>query len=102
MVCLTLRRYVPNGGIELDKLTVAEGFMQVLAHLDLEYDLPPDIWAVAEDVLQALKARETNWTEKLARDFCENRDRSISQMDEVQPREARAERLGESRLARGQ
>ena len=56
-----VRPYVLNGAIELDKLTVAEGFMQVLAHLDLEYDLPPDIWAVAEDVLQALKARETNW-----------------------------------------
>jgi hypothetical protein len=35
--------------------------VRVLAHLELEYDLPPDIWAVAEDVLQALKARETNW-----------------------------------------
>jgi len=58
---LTLRPYVPNEGIELDKLTVAEGFVRVLAHLELEYDLPPDIWAVAEDVLRALKARETNW-----------------------------------------
>jgi hypothetical protein len=64
MVCLTLRPYVPNGGIELDKLTVAEGFVRVLAHLKLEYDLPPDIWAVAEDVLHALKARETNWAPK--------------------------------------
>jgi hypothetical protein len=61
MVCLTLRPYVPNEGIELDKLTVAEGFVRVLAHLELEYDLPPDIWAVAEDVLQTRKARETNW-----------------------------------------
>jgi hypothetical protein len=102
MVCLTLRPYLPNVGIEPEKSTMADGFVQVLERLELEYDLPPDIWAVAEDVLQALKARETNWTEKLARDFCENRDRSISQMDEVQPREARAERLGESRLARGQ
>ena len=72
MVCLTLRPYVPNGGIELGKLTVAEGFMQVLAHLDLEYDLPPDIWAVAEDVLQALKARETNWAPReRPRSWCE-------------------------------
>jgi len=107
MVCLRLPPYVPNGEIELDKLTVAEGFMQVLAHLDLEYDLPPDIWAVAEDVLQALKAKGNELgaeraTEKLARGFCENRDRSISQMDEVQPIEARAELSGESRLARGQ
>jgi hypothetical protein len=40
---------------------MADGFVQVLERLELEYDLPPDIWAVAEDVLQALKARETNW-----------------------------------------
>ena len=64
MVCLTLRPYVPNEGIELDKLTVAEGFVRVLAHLELEYDLPLDIWAVAEDVLQALKTRETNWAQR--------------------------------------
>ena len=64
MECLRLPPYVPNGEIELDKLTVAEGFMQVLAHLELEYDLPLDIWAVAEDVLQALKTRETNWAQR--------------------------------------
>jgi hypothetical protein len=61
MVCLTLRPYLPNGGIEPEKSTMADGFAQVLERLELEYDLPPDIWAVAEDVLQALKARETNW-----------------------------------------
>jgi hypothetical protein len=61
MVCLTLRPHLPNAGIELEKSTLADGFVQVLERLELEYDLPPDIWAVAEDVLQALKARETNW-----------------------------------------
>jgi hypothetical protein len=61
MVGLTLRPYLPDEGIEPKKSTIAEGFVRVLAHLELEYDLPPDIWAVAEDVLQALKARETNW-----------------------------------------
>ena len=61
MVCLTLRPYLPNGGIEPEKSTMADGFAQVLERLELEYDLPPDIWAVAEDVLQALKASETNW-----------------------------------------
>jgi hypothetical protein len=60
MVCLTLRPYLPDGGIESEKSTMADGFVQVLERLELEYDLPPDIWAVAEDVLQALKARETN------------------------------------------
>jgi hypothetical protein len=61
MMCLTLRPYVPNGGIEAEKSTVADGFVLVLERLELEYDLPLDIWAVAEDVLQALKAREANW-----------------------------------------
>lgn len=61
MVCLTLRPQLPNAGIELEKSTLADGFVQVLERLELEYDLPPDIWAVAEDVLQALKAGETNW-----------------------------------------
>ena len=61
MVCLTLRPYPPNGGIVPEKSTMADGFVQVLERLELEYDLPPDIWAVAEDVLRALKARETNW-----------------------------------------
>jgi hypothetical protein len=61
MVCLTLRPYLPDAGIEPEKSTMADGFLQVLERLELEYDLPPDIWAVAEDVFQALKARETNW-----------------------------------------
>jgi hypothetical protein len=61
MVCLTLRPYLSNGEIKLEKSTMADGFVQVLERLELEYDLPPDIWAVAEDVLRALKARETNW-----------------------------------------
>lgn len=61
MVCLTLRPHLPDRGIESEKSTLAGGFVQVLERLELEYDLPPDIWAVAEDVLKALKARETNW-----------------------------------------
>ena len=60
MVCLTLRAYLPNGGIEPEKSTMADGFVQVLERLVLEYDLHPDVWAAAEDVLQALKARDTN------------------------------------------
>jgi hypothetical protein len=36
----------------------------VLARIELEYDLPPDVWSIAEDVLQALKTRNTNWTPK--------------------------------------
>jgi uncharacterized protein YyaL (SSP411 family) len=60
MVGLTLHPYLLDEGIEPEKSTMAEGFVQVLERLELEYDLHPDIWAVAEDVLQALKTRETN------------------------------------------
>jgi hypothetical protein len=60
MMCLTSRPYLPNRGIESEKSTMADGFVQVLERLELEYDLPPDIRAVAEDVLQALRARETD------------------------------------------
>jgi hypothetical protein len=61
MVDLKLRPYPLDDGIGPEKSTIADGFVEVLARLELEYDLPPDVWAVAEDVLQALKARETNW-----------------------------------------
>jgi hypothetical protein len=60
MVYATFHPYLPNGGIEPEKSTMADGFVQVLERLELEYDLPPDIRAVAEDVLQALRARETD------------------------------------------
>ena len=62
MVDLILHPYLPDEGIELEKSTIADGVVEVLARLELEYDLPPDVWSVAEDVLQALQARNTNWT----------------------------------------
>jgi hypothetical protein len=60
MVGLTLHPYLLDEGIEPEKSTIADGFVEVLARLELEYDLPPDVWSVAEDVLQALKARNIN------------------------------------------
>ena len=60
MVGLTLHPYLLYEGIEPEKSTIADGFVEVLARLELEYDLPPDVWSVAEDVLQALKARSMN------------------------------------------
>ena len=60
MVGLTLHQYLLDEGIEPEKSTIADGFVEVLARLELEYDLPPDVWSVAEDVLQALKARSMN------------------------------------------
>ena len=60
MVGLTLHSSLLDEGIEPEESTIAEGFGEVLARLELEYDLPPDVWSVAEDVLQALKARNIN------------------------------------------
>ena len=64
MVGLTLRPYLLDEGIESEKSTIADGFVEVLAHLELEYDLPPDVRSAADDILQALKARNTDWAPK--------------------------------------
>lgn len=61
MLFLKSRSHPVNGAAEPDKLTVADRFAQVLARLSLEYELPPDVWAAAEDILQAFRARETKW-----------------------------------------
>jgi hypothetical protein len=62
MLHLKFRPNIAHDVFEPQKPTVAGRFAQVLARLKLEYDLAPDVWAVAEDVLQALKAREENWS----------------------------------------
>jgi hypothetical protein len=62
MVALTLYRSLLDEGIEPEESTIADGFVEVLARLELEYDLPPDVWSVAENVLQALKAKEHELT----------------------------------------
>jgi hypothetical protein len=41
MVGLTLHPYLLDEGIEPEKSTIADGFVEVLARLELEYDLPP-------------------------------------------------------------
>jgi hypothetical protein len=60
MLRFKLRAYFANRVAKPERLTLAERFAQVLALLKLEYDLTPDVWAAAEEVLQALKAREGN------------------------------------------
>lgn len=60
MLRFKLRLYTEKTTVKPEKPTVAERFAQVLARLKLEYDLTPDVWAAAEDVLQALRAREGN------------------------------------------
>jgi hypothetical protein len=32
-----------------------------MGDISLDYDLDPDVWSAAQDVLQALKAREKWW-----------------------------------------
>jgi hypothetical protein len=64
MLRFKLHPYVANGAIQIGRPTVADRFAQVLARLKLEYDLPPDVWAAAEEVLQALKAREKKWASR--------------------------------------
>ena len=60
MVSLTLPPYFLDEGVEPEESTIADGFVEVLARLELECDLPADVWSVAEDVLQALKTRMRN------------------------------------------
>ena len=62
MVSLTLQPYLLDEGVEPEESTIVDGFVEVLARIELEYDLPPDVWSVAEDVLEALKTRKTNGT----------------------------------------
>jgi hypothetical protein len=64
MAGVTLNSYFLDEGFEPEESTIADGFVEVLARLELEYDLPPDVRSVAEDLLQALKARNTNWTSR--------------------------------------
>jgi hypothetical protein len=64
MLRFKLRPYTANGAMERGGPTVSDRFARVLAHLNFEYDLPPDVWAAAEDVLQALKAGERQWAPK--------------------------------------
>ena len=58
MSLLKLRRQPADGPIEPEKPSAAEWFAQVLARLNLEYDLPADVLTEAEEVLHALRAKE--------------------------------------------
>lgn len=52
------RHNIADSVIELNRLTVSDRFACVLALLNLEYDLPPDVLAEAENVLQGLRSME--------------------------------------------
>ena len=47
MVGPTSHPYLFDEGVEPEESTIADGFVEVLARLELEYDLPADVWSVA-------------------------------------------------------
>lgn len=47
------RPYIAN---DLDPMpSIADHFAEIMGRIHLEYDLEPDVWSAAQDVLQALK-----------------------------------------------
>jgi hypothetical protein len=64
MIGLRLHPCPLGEGIEPEKSTIADEFVEVLARLELEYDLPKDVRSAADDVLQALKAKYSDWAPK--------------------------------------
>jgi hypothetical protein len=55
---------VANGDGDPGTLSIADQFAAIMAHVCLEYDLEPDVLALAQDVLQALKARDKHWPQQ--------------------------------------
>jgi hypothetical protein len=60
MLGFKLRPFVAKVAIESEGPSIADRFMEVMVRISLEYDLSPDVWAAAEDVLRALRARGKN------------------------------------------
>ena len=60
MLHLNSPRNIADFDIDLEEPLAAEQFEEVLARLNLDYDLPPDVLAEAEVVLQAMRATEKN------------------------------------------
>jgi hypothetical protein len=53
-----LRPDIANADADPGTPSIAEHFAEIMGHIRLEYDLEPDVWGAAQDVLQALKAKE--------------------------------------------
>ena len=60
MLGFKLRPFVAKVAIESEGPSIADWVMEVTVRISLEYDLSPDVWAAAEDVLRALRARGKN------------------------------------------
>jgi len=58
MLGSNLHPYVGKMAVAPVRQSIADRFAEVVVRLHLEYDLSSDILAVAQDVLQALKARD--------------------------------------------
>jgi hypothetical protein len=51
------RPYIAKANIDPGTASIADQFAELMGQIRLEYDLEPDVWGAAQDVLQALKAR---------------------------------------------
>ena len=64
MLQLTLRRNFADNDIESEKPTASRRFTRVLDHINFEYDLPNDVLAEAEAVLQAIEGEQLKTRQK--------------------------------------
>jgi hypothetical protein len=58
---IKLRSYFDEVVVEPERSGIADRFAEIMGDISLDYDLDPDVLSVAQDVLQALKAREKHW-----------------------------------------
>jgi len=58
---IKVRPYVGEVVIEPEQSSIADRFAEIMGDISLDYDLDADVLGVAQDVLQALKAREKHW-----------------------------------------
>lgn len=56
------RPYIVNADLDPDEPSIADQFAQIMGRIRLEYDLEPAVWAVAQNVFQALRAKEKHWS----------------------------------------
>jgi hypothetical protein len=61
MSIVKLRPYASEIAIETEQSSIADRFAEIMGDISADYDLDSDVLAVAQDVLQALKAREKRW-----------------------------------------
>jgi hypothetical protein len=58
MSSIKLHPYIDKGAIDPEEASIADRFAEIMGDISLDYDLGPDVLGAAQDVLQALKARE--------------------------------------------